>query len=355
MTGRDAPCVRVIVLSKIVLWLLLFTFWAPAIRAQTEEERQSARDLMDQGDERVEQKDYAAALVLYRAAHDIMHVPTTGIEVARALVSLGKLVEGREAALDVLRLPETTNEPKPFTIARVAADQLVRDLTQDIPTLRVVLGPPGAVQQASLRIDGVSCPQALNVPYALNPDPHLVQVSAPGFQPLELRVVLARGERESLRIDLQPRAAPAPPTPPRPAPVLERHPGPRPPLAAKPAEPVPRRSPTWVTWTGLGLVGAGLVTGTVAGVIALDRVEAAREYCNGNKCPPEARPDREAAIKAGIVSNVGWTVAGAGALVTVASWLLQKPASSRGAEAPKSGLVLVPGPRSAVVTWAGAL
>jgi hypothetical protein len=348
MTGRDAPCVRGIVLSKIVLWLLLFTFWAPAIRAQTEEERESARDLMDQGDERVEQKDYAAALVLYRAAHDIMHVPTTGIEVARALVSLGKLVEGREAALDVLRLPETTNEPKPFTIARVAADQLVRDLTQEIPTLRVVLGPPGAVQQASLRIDGVSCPQALNVPYALNPDPHLVQVSAPGFQPLELRVVLARGERESLRIDLQPQAAP--PAPQRLAPVLED-----PPLAASPAEPVTKRSPTWVTWTGLGLVGAGLVTGTVAGLIALDRVEAAREYCSGNKCPPEARPDREAAINAGIVSNVGWAVAGAGAIVTVASWLLQKPTSSRGADAPKSSLVLVPGPRSAVVAWAGAL
>jgi hypothetical protein len=355
MTGRDAPCVRGIVLSKIVLWLLLCTFWAPTIRAQTEEERESARDLMDQGDERVEQKDYAAALVLYRAAHDIMHVPTTGIEVARALVSLGKLVEGREAALDVLRLPETTNEPKPFAIARVASDQLVRDLTQEIPTLRVVLGPPGAVPQASLRIDGVSCPHALNVPYALNPDTHLVQVSAPGFQPIELRVVLARGERESLRIDLQPQAALAPPAPPRPAPRLERHPEPQPPLAAQPAEPAPRRSPTWVTWTGLGLVGSGLVTGTVAGIIALDRVEAARRYCNGNQCPPAARPDREAAINAGIVSNVGWAVAGAGAVVTVASWLLQKPKSSRAAEAPRSSIVLVPGPRSAVVTWAGAL
>jgi hypothetical protein len=353
MTGRDAPCVRGIVLSKIVLWLLLCTFWAPAIRAQTEEERKSARDLMDQGDERVEQKDYAAALTLYRAAHDIMHVPTTGIEVARALVSLGKLVEGREAALDVLRLPETTNEPKPFAIARVAADQLVRDLTQEIPTLRVVLGPPGAVPQASLRIDGVSCPHALNVPYALNPDTHLVQVSAPGFQPIELRVVLARSERESLRIDLQPQAAP--PAPPRPVPRLESHPVPQPPLAAEPAEPAPKRSPTWVTWTGLGLVGSGLVTGTVAGIIALDRVEAARRYCNGNQCPPAARPDREAAINAGIVSNVGWAVAGAGAVVTVASWLLQKPKASRAAEAPRSSIVLVPGPRSAVVTWAGAL
>jgi hypothetical protein len=348
MTGRDAPCVRKIVLFRIVPWLLLCASWAPAVRAQTEEERKSARDLMDQGDAQVEQKDYAAALALYRAAHDIMHVPTTGIEMARALVSLGKLVEGREAALDVLHLRETANEPKPFTIARVAADQLVRDLTREIPTLRVVLGPPGALPHASLRIDGVSCPHALNVPYALNPDAHLVQVSAPAFQPIELRVVLARGERQSLRIHLRPRAEPAPPAALRPAPRLESRSESHPPLATK-------RSPTWVTWTGVGLVGAGHVTGTVAGIIAFDRVDAAREYCNGNQCPPEARPDREAAINAGIVSNVGWTVAGAGALVTVASWLLQKPKSSRVAEAPRSSLVLVPGPRSAVVTWAGAL
>ena len=353
MTGSQRPVRRSAVPSKILLWLLLCTLWAPAVRAQTETERQAARDLMDQGDLRVEQRDYAAALALFRAAHDIMHVPTTGIEVARTLVSLGKLVEGRNAALEVLRLPEGADEPRPFTIARVAADQLVRDLTLQIPTLRVVLGPPNVVPQASLRIDGVSCPQALSVPYALNPDPHRVEVTAPGFQPVELRVVLARGERESLRIELVPspekpagRTAPAKPLP---ASASERS------ATALPAEAPATRSPTWVTWTGLGMVGAGLATGTVAGLIALDRVDAARKYCNGNQCPPEARPDREAAITAGIVSNVGWAVAGAGAVVTVASWLLQKPKSSRPTLAERSSVSLLPRPRGGIVTWQGAL
>jgi len=332
-------------------------FWASPVRAQTEEERRSARDLMDQGDLRVEQRDYAAALALYRAAHDIMHVPTTGIEVARALVSLGKLVEGREAALEVLRLPEAADEPKPFTIARVAADQLVRDLTQEIPTLRVVLGPADAIPQASLRIDGVSCPQALKVPYALDPEPHRVSVTAPGFHPLELEVVLARGERESLRVELRP----LPTTPPTLA-----HPPPR--VDARDAQPAPerqraghsdlsppRRAPTWLTWTGLGLVGAGLATGTVAGIIALDRVDAARKHCDGNQCRPEAGPDRDAAIRAGIVSDIGWAAASAGAVVTVASWLLQKPRPIRGSATPLSGVGFVPGPESALITWQGAL
>jgi len=362
MTNDDAPIVSRVVLStiasrlgetvrpgRLLAWVLLCATWAPAAVAQTEEQRKTARDLMDQGDERVEQRDYAAALALFRAAHDIMHVPTTGIEVARALVGLGKLVEGREAALEVLHLPQAPDEPKPFTIARVAADQLVRDLTQKFPTLRVVLAPAEASARASLRVDGVSCPQALSVPYALNPGRHRVELSAPGFRPVELQVHLALSERESLRLELQPNSrAPEPPSP---------TPGE---LASPPAsgvESAPRRSPTWITWTGLGLVGSGLVTGTVAGVIALQRVDAAREHCDGNRCSPEARPDREAAIDAGIVSNVGWTVAGAGAVVVVASWLLQTPASKRAAppNAQGSQLSLAPTARGALVTFQGTL
>ncbi|MDQ2644016.1 MAG: hypothetical protein M3020_09390 [Myxococcota bacterium] len=336
--------------TKIVLGLLLCTLWAPAIRAQTEEERAIARELMDQGDLRVEQRDYAAALALFRAAHDIMHVPTTGIEVARTLVSLGKLVEGRDAALDVLKLPQAADEPKPFTIARVAADQLVRDLTYEIPTLRVVLGPPDAVPHASLRIDGMSCPQALKVPYPLNPNPHRVEVSAPGFEPLELSVALARRGRESLRVELKPlpkRAAPSPIS--SGAPTRARAP-----LPPRTKEYTPARSPSWVTWGGLGMVGAGLTVGTVAGLVALDRVDDAREYCDGDRCQPEARPDREAAIRAGHVSNLGWAMAGAGALVTLASWLFQTPKSPP-AQASQSSLVLVPGPKSGLVTWKGTL
>jgi isocitrate lyase len=101
----------VVRIDRVLSWVAVAGLWAGFAGAQTDEQRNTARDLMDQGDERVAHQDYAAALTLYRAAHDIMNVPTTGIEVARTLSSLGKLVEARDAALEVLKLPEAPNEP----------------------------------------------------------------------------------------------------------------------------------------------------------------------------------------------------------------------------------------------------
>lgn len=48
---------------------------------------------MDQGDALFEARDFAGALRAYRAAHAIMGVPRTAIEVAKAEVALGRFVE----------------------------------------------------------------------------------------------------------------------------------------------------------------------------------------------------------------------------------------------------------------------
>jgi hypothetical protein len=66
--------------------------------APTAQDRERARALMDAGDARFEAKQYAAALEQYRGADEIMQVPTTGIEVGRALERLGRLLEAREVS-----------------------------------------------------------------------------------------------------------------------------------------------------------------------------------------------------------------------------------------------------------------
>ena len=43
-----------------------------------------------------------------------MHVPTTGYEVAHQEAALGMLVEARDMALRVTRLPAEAHEPAPF-------------------------------------------------------------------------------------------------------------------------------------------------------------------------------------------------------------------------------------------------
>ena len=81
--------------------------------------------------------DLTGALEAYRGADAIMGVPTTGIEVARTQIRLGRLVEARDTALKVSRYPVKRREPRPFTDARTEALQLASELAARIPSLQL--------------------------------------------------------------------------------------------------------------------------------------------------------------------------------------------------------------------------
>lgn len=53
-----------------------------------------------------------------------MHVPTTGIALARAHAVAGNLVEARDAALEVGPMPHESGEPALFDAARKSAKEL---------------------------------------------------------------------------------------------------------------------------------------------------------------------------------------------------------------------------------------
>jgi hypothetical protein len=290
--------------------LLLVALSAPSsvAWAQNAQDRESARQLLDRGDEQVEQGDLAGALASYRAAHELMHVPTTGLEVARISAKLGKLVEARDVALEVIRMPAAAREAKPFKVARAAAEDLARELATQIPTLRLELTPEAAADQASLEIDERSVPPAaLGLGYALNPGRHRVQIAATGYLPVAQDITLRPGETKTLRVKLvlAPKAKVQRPPPPE----------------ASPAPP-PERSSTWPQWVGFSLGGAGLVAGTVAGILSLNRTRAAKEHCTGNLCTPEAEHDLNAAMTMANISNAGFGVAVLGASIGLTSYLL---------------------------------
>jgi len=290
--------------------LLLVALSAPSsvAWAQNAQDRESARQLLDRGDEQLEQGDLEGALASYRAAHELMHVPTTGLEVARISAKLGKLVEARDVALEVIRMPAAAREAKPFKVARAAAEDLARELATQIPTLRLELTPEAAADQASLEIDERSVPPAaLGLGYALNPGRHRVQIAATGYRQVAQDITLRPGETKTLRVKLvlAPTAKVQPPPPPE----------------ASPAPP-PERSSTWPQWVGFSLGGAGLVAGTVAGILSLNRTRAAKEHCTGNLCTPEAEHDLNAAMTMANISNAGFGVAVLGASIGLTSYLL---------------------------------
>jgi hypothetical protein len=341
---RASPRPRATLRSRGVVTLVLAqASWAASAAAQNATEREAARLLMDRGDEQVDRGDLSAALTLYQGAHEIMHVPTTGVEVARTLARLGKLVEARDAALQVSNMPMAAAEPKPFQHARAAADELARELSGQIPWLSIEVSPPEVMPISTLRIDGGVANAVSGSPYPLNPGEHSLVLSAPRYGDTSVSVALARGERRSLRLQLEPLPAARPQ-----------------PLAQVPKGRAVPQSPSagdgtgvaWPVWLGVGLSGAGILVGTVAGIVALDRASDARVFCEGNRCPPEAQPDLDAALLAAGVSNVGWALAGVGAALSLTSlWLTSR---SRQAKASPSVAVSVT-PHGAALICEGAL
>ena len=185
--------------------LMLLSAAGAARAAPSAAERDTARALMDDGDRLLANAKLPEALERYRAAHAIMHVPTTGVDLARVQARLGLLVEARATAMEVVNLPpaeaDLNAEPEVYQRARAAAVQLVRELEPRVPSLRTRVTPEHSSYQ--LRIDGVSLPvEAHAAPFRTNPGSHTLRAEASGFAPEQREVLLAEGQTLSVTLAL---------------------------------------------------------------------------------------------------------------------------------------------------------
>lgn len=273
-----------------------------AAAAQSPSERVAARHLMDDGDRYAESKQFAEALRVYAAAHAIMRVPTTGIEVARTYAALGKLVEAREAALDVSRMPVDGTEPKPFAAARKEATELAATLDKRIPVIRLELsGADPATLRAS--IDDRELPtKALAVPQRVNPGHHMVRVRAAGYEPVLRQVDAYEESTTTVNIALDSASA------------STSGPFGLPPLALG----------------GFAAAAVGVTVGTITGLISLDKASEARTLCgpDSKNCEPSAASAIDSSKTYGWIATASFAVAIAGGALATYS-LLSKPDSSR--------------------------
>jgi hypothetical protein len=271
----------------------------------TARDKETARNLLDQGDKLFEADDVAGALQKYRAADEIMGVPTTAVEVGRALETLGRLVEARDAYLRVMRYPKRDDEGAAFARARARADERARDLAPRIPKLTLVLeGAEGVTPVVA--IDGVAVsPALLGQPMSVDPGERRIEIAAPGRIPLEKTLTLGEGdaERVVLTLAIDPNAKTPPPSP-VPAPTL-------PPLPQPPHE-KGGSVPVFAT-IGFTLGAAGLVVGGVTGGLSLAKTADLDEACGGDTvCPLGTQAAIDEAELLANVSNVGFAVAGVG-------------------------------------------
>jgi hypothetical protein len=271
-----------------LLAALLGTFAAAAGAQPSEIDKDAARTLVQQGDERRSAGDYAGALEAYRRADDIMGVPTTGIEVGRMELKLGHLVKALEAFERVAESPVTEGEPGPFTEARAEAQKKAEDLFARVPKLSVQVSGPPADVTVELTID--DAPASLPVDrQRFDPGPHVVTATADGYTSASETVEL--GEYDDRTVDLRLEVAP---------------------------------DTLWpMMWTGYGISAAALVLGTVTGAISLTKASEARDWCDDEgRCTAEAESPRDLSLSLAHVSTASFITAGVAAAVGTAGLLI---------------------------------
>lgn len=313
--------------------LLLLTLLVPApalaqtsTPASTGAAREQARKLARQGFDALTRKDYAAAEDFFRRADELVHAPTLELDHARALVGLGRFVEGNERYEQVIREGVAPNAPWQWKAAVVEARAELAAVNRRMAWLTITVRGGHA---PSVQIDGKAVPgAALGVPRATNPGSRTISASEEGFLAVERSIKLSEGQSAQLELELQPDPnAPAPPVEPAKAPrvvVIE---------APPPPPPGPDRTLPIVL---LSAGGAAIAVGAITGVLAINVHSDLKAACGGSQCVPNTpeqyedfRQKRDKYRGLGTASGVAFGMGAGAALAGAALWLFTgKPSSS---------------------------
>src|SRR3984957_8477299 len=214
---------------------------APGAQAQVSAaDRETARSMMQEGRDLREKGDLKGALQRFKAADDIMHVPTTSLEVARAQVALGQLIEALDTIAAIHKTPVLTDDPAPFKDARNKADELDAQVEGKVPSLSITVTGAAEGETPAISVDGVSLPAAAaNVPRKVDPGHHVVTARAASGQAKE-EVVVTQGEKKEVALVVVAAGGDTP----------EANPSPAEPEAAAPHK-VPTQSA--LTWGGIAV------------------------------------------------------------------------------------------------------
>ena len=250
----------------------------------------AAREAYGEGQKAFEAGDYPTAHTKFKEANDLIPAPHAEYWLALSLDRQDKLDESIAAYEAFLANPDA---------AKVGAEQVasaqtrLAELKGKVPgKLSLVTTPPGAL----VTIDGAPVEGVAPVTSELAPGMHKVSVTLEGYEPQELQVEVKPGETVDQGVQLLPVQQPvaavaavaaAPPPPPPPPPPPERS-----------------AVPAIVT---LSLAGAGLVTGTIFGVKALQEKQDFEDMPTTDRADDVERYALIADMSFGIAITLGVT------------------------------------------------
>jgi hypothetical protein len=301
-------------------------------------DRETARALMEEGRDLREKKDLTGAADRFQRADAIMHVPTTGYELAVTQAALHLLVEARDTLARIRSTPGGANESRQFRDARKRAQELDDSLAGRVPGLTIVVnGAPAGVEPA-VTIDDVPVPAAaLGVPRRVNPGHHVIVAktdAADGRQEADL----AEGETKPVTLVL----------------VATAHASPEPPSDTPTSSPSPGGGGSkTLTYGGIVVGGAGvagIAVGAVTGVLTLSKKSSLQSECNAShQCPPSSFGTFDSANSMATISTVAF-IAGGVCLAAGITGVLLGTRKGTSDESPKVSLSPFIGPGGAGVS-----
>jgi len=283
---------------------------APSVvRAQSAEDKAAARTLGTEGIKLANAGDCAGAVDKLARAEALYHAPTILGRLGECQVALGKLVEGTENLNRVIREPLPANAPPAYAQARDRAQGVLDAALPRIAKLKIIV-EPNAQGLEVLVGDKPVPPALLGAERPTDPGTHQIVARAPGYRPASAEVTLPEGGAESVSLTLiaEETAAPvAAEKPPEPPPQQQ-------PPPAQPTDAGAQGSDKTLAYVFWGVGGAGLLTGTITGVMAMGKKGDLDDKCDSNNnCPPSAQSTLDSAKTLGLISTIGFGVGIAGA------------------------------------------
>ena len=284
--------------APVVLLAALLLIPAVAL-AQSKADRDAARAHAIAGKKLFEAGKLDDSIDRFQKAEAIIHAPPHLLYIARVLDKQGKVLAARDTYAELVAEPVDATTPRAFKRAVDEGKSELPAVQARVPKLTVRVAGPEA-RAVTLTIDGAAA--EVGQAQELETGEHAVAADADGWTGASQRVSLKVSDAKEVTLTLG-------------AAIMA------PPHADEPDESASSELPILpIAIAGVGV--AGLVVGTVTGVIALNKAHELKTICEGlDPCPSENEKLKKSAEKYATVSTVTLVVGG----VLVAggtTWLL---------------------------------
>lgn len=315
---------------------------AQPARAQSDDDRATARALGQEGQQAAEAKDYKTAEDRYRRADKLVHAPTLMLGLARALAANGKYVEAQETYNRMIREGLPPGAPEVFKRAVEEAKREVEGVAPKVSTVTISVKAAGGgeVPDPKIVLDEHPVNSAsLGVRRSIDPGSHVLRASADGFKPVELTFSVTEGgsvdQPVVLEKDLGGPAAGAPAVGVVAPPVSVGATA-----SSAPDTTASSGKHSALPFVAFGVGGAGLIFGAITGILAVGDHSTLSKNCMNGSCPSTESSNLSSYHTMGLLSTVGFIVGGVGVATGVVLLIARPKADS--APAPAAGLWISP-------------